>query len=120
MVDISQRSTVRNNVPSKPNNNGGESLGGECNTTVDEEYATPLTKNISSDVRSLSRSAVWGLSSSINSITATTAQQFMPPIRTTGILENQEDNESVNANDNTSTEAVRYKSCYENESVNAN
>ena len=44
----------------------------------------------------------------------------MPLIQTTGILENQEDNESVNANENTSTEAVPYQSCDDNESVNAN
>ena len=36
MADIGQRSTVRNNVPSTPNNNGGESLGSGCNTTVGE------------------------------------------------------------------------------------
>ena len=120
MVDSSQRSNVRNNVPSTPNNNGRESLGGECNATVDEESATPVTKNSSSAVRSLSSSAVRSLSSSISSITATTAQKFMPPIQTTGILENQEDNESVNKNDDTSTETVPCESCDDNEYVNAN
>ena len=120
MVDSSQRSTVLNNVPSTPNNNGGESLGVWCNTTADEESATPLSKNSSSAVWILSSSAVWSLSSSIRSITATTAQQFMPPIQTRGIIENQEDNKYVNANVYTSTEAVPYKSCNDNEYVNAN
>ena len=106
MADISQRSTVRNNVPITLNNNGGESMGGECNTTVEEESATPVIKNSSSTVRSISISAVRSISISIISITATTVQQFMPPIQTTGILENQEDNESVNANDDTSKEAL--------------
>ena len=86
MADSSQRSTVQNNVPSTPNNNGGELLGGDCNTTVDEGYETPVNKNSSSSVRSLSSSAVRSLSSSIISITATTGQQFMPPIQTTRIL----------------------------------
>ena len=103
MADISQRSTVQNNVPSTPNNNGGESLGGECNITVDEVSATPATKNILSAVRILSRTAVCSLYSSIISITANTLQQFMPPIKTTVIIENQEDNEYLNVNDNTST-----------------
>ena len=70
-------------------------MGGECNKTVDEESETPVNKNSSSAVRSLS--------SFIISITATTVQQFMPPIQTTGILENQEDNEFLNTNDDTST-----------------
>ena len=86
MADISQRSTVQNNVPSTPNNNRGESLVGECNITVDEESKTTVTKNSFSAVRGLSGSAVWSIFSSINSITATTAQQFMPSIETTGIL----------------------------------
>ena len=86
MEDISQRSNVLNNLPSTPNNNGGESLEGECNTTVDEEYKTPVTKNSSSAVRILYSSAVGIISSSISSITATTAQKFVPPIQTTGIL----------------------------------
>ena len=120
MEDISQRSNVLNNLPSTPNNNSGESLGGEYNTTVDEESATPVTKNSSSTVQSLSSSAVWSPSSSIISITATTSQKFMPPIQTTGITENQEDNESVNANDDTSPESAPYESCDVNEYVNAN
>ena len=83
MADSSQRSHIRNNVPNTPNNNGGESLGGECNTTVEEESATSVTKNSSSPVWSLPSSAVWSLSGSISSITATTTQQFMPPIQST-------------------------------------
>ena len=44
----------------------------------------------------------------------------MPPIQTTGIIKNQEDNGSVNENDNTSTESVAYKSCNENRYVKEN
>ena len=44
----------------------------------------------------------------------------MLPIHTTVIIENQEDNKSMNANNDTSAEAVPYKSCDDNEYVNAN
>ena len=44
----------------------------------------------------------------------------MPSIQTTGILENQEDNESVNTHDDISTGAVLYDSCDDNEYVKAN
>ena len=83
-------------------------MGGECNTTIDEESETTVTKNSSSAVHSLPSSAVWIISSYISSITATTAQKFMPTIQTTGILENQERNEYVNENDDTSPESVPY------------
>ena len=44
----------------------------------------------------------------------------MPTIQTTGILKHQDDNKYVNRNDDTSTEAVPYESCYGNGYVNAN